>query len=81
MCLMLYVGCKEPLRERSDPDLGRLAAIWPDVYLPPDLATEEGPEPDDRLIRGVDVDDLAATVARSSSRTAETRSAKGSTTE
>ncbi len=21
MCLMLYVGCKEPLRERSDPDL------------------------------------------------------------
>ncbi len=59
----------------------RLAAIWPDVYLPPDLATEEGPEPDDLLIRGVDVDDLAATVARSSSRTAEARSTKGSTTE
>jgi hypothetical protein len=28
MCLMLYVGCKEPLRERSDPDL-RIEPVEP----------------------------------------------------
>ena len=28
MCLMLYVGCKEPLRETSDPDL-RIESVEP----------------------------------------------------
>ena len=28
MCLMLYVGCKEPLREQSDPDL-RIEPVEP----------------------------------------------------
>jgi hypothetical protein len=29
MCLMLYVGTKEPLREKSDPDL-RIEPVEPD---------------------------------------------------
>jgi hypothetical protein len=48
----------------------RLAAIWPDVQLPPGLRTEDGPEPEYGYIRSVAIDDLAAAVAASLSRTA-----------
>ena len=49
----------------------RLAAVWPDVQLPPGLRTEDGPEPEYSFIRSVAVDDLAAAVAVSLSRTVE----------
>ena len=45
----------------------RLAAVWPDVRLPPGLGTEDGPEPEYGFIRGVGVAYLAAAVAASSS--------------
>jgi hypothetical protein len=51
----------------------RLAAIWPDVTLPASMATEDGPEPEYRFIRGVGVDDLSAAVARSSSAAVDSR--------
>ena len=51
----------------------RLAAVSPDIVLPPGLATESGPESEYELIRGVGVDDLAAAVALWSSKTAEAR--------
>lgn len=36
----------------------RLAAIWPDVRLPPGITTEAGPEPEYEFIRGIGVTDL-----------------------
>ncbi len=41
----------------------RLATIWPDVRLPPDIETGHGPDPQYDFIRSVLVDDLAAAVA------------------
>jgi hypothetical protein len=49
----------------------RLAAVWPDVKLPPDIRMEDGPEPEYRFIRGAVVDDLAAAVALPSPSTAK----------
>lgn len=52
----------------SDAERGegrRLATVWPEVRLPPDLATEEGPDPRHTFIRAVRLEDLAAAVARS----------------
>jgi hypothetical protein len=40
----------------------RLAAIWPAVKLPPDLATEDGPDRELQFVRAVGVDDLRAAV-------------------
>ena len=55
----------------------RLAAMWPDVRLPPGLATEAGPEPQYDFIRGVGVDALHAVVATLVSEKAETRWLEG----
>jgi hypothetical protein len=41
-----------------------LAAVWPDVRLPKDIKTEEGPDPAYAFIRSVAVTDLRASVAR-----------------
>ena len=45
------------------PDGRRLAALWTDVRLPALIATEAGPEPEYKFIRGVVVTDLQAAVA------------------
>ena len=42
----------------------RLAAIWSEVILPADLATEDGPKSEYEFIRGVSVERLGAVVAR-----------------
>ena len=44
----------------------RLAAIWPEVGLPAGVKTEEGPEPEYRFIRAVDVGGLRDALALAS---------------
>jgi hypothetical protein len=51
----------------------RLAAVWPDVRLPPGLVTEAGPEPPYDFIRGVAVDALRDEVGALLSRAAEAK--------
>ena len=51
----------------------RLAAVWPDVWLPPGLITEAGPEPQYDFIRSIGVDALRDQVATLVSEEAETR--------
>jgi hypothetical protein len=51
----------------------RLAAIWPDVRLPPAIATEAGPEPQYEFIRGIGVGDLHDAVANLVSEKADTK--------
>ena len=43
----------------------RLAAYWPEVKLPAEIITEEGPEPEYRFVRGVSVSALRSAIARS----------------
>ena len=51
----------------------RLAAFWPEVRLPADVITEDGPEPEYRFIRGVGVSDLRSAIARLPSATSADR--------
>ncbi len=49
----------------------RLAAVWPDIRLPAEVATEAGPEAEYKFIRAVSVDDLRKAVA--AARTVDAR--------
>jgi hypothetical protein len=51
----------------------RLAAVWPDVRLPPGLVTEAGPEPQYDFIRSVAVDAIRDEITTLLSRVAEGR--------
>jgi len=50
----------------------RLAAVWPDVQLPPGIPTDDGPEPEYRFIRSAVVDDLAAAIESALPKAAKT---------
>lgn len=51
----------------------RLAAVWPEVRLPPGVLTEAGSEPQYDFIRGVNVETLRAEVATLMASVAEAR--------
>ena len=51
----------------------KLAAIWPDVRLPPGTATEDGPEPQYQFIRAIDVVQLHDAVAPVSTARGDSR--------
>jgi hypothetical protein len=51
----------------------RLAAVWPEVRLPPGVITEAGPEPQYDFILGINVEALRAEVATIVSSVAEAR--------
>jgi hypothetical protein len=46
-----------------DATVGRLADVWPEVLLPEDTPTYDGPEPEYRFIRSIRLRDLEALVA------------------
>lgn len=46
----------------------KLAAIWPEVRLPAGVTTEDGPDPEYRFIRAVDVGVLRDAVAKAAHR-------------
>ena len=54
-------------------DNRKLAAIWPEVALPAGVNTEDGPEPEYRFIRAVDVSDLRDAIAKLASASSITR--------